>query len=137
MESCACRRVHFEKYELLAFTRKNKNLDEKMKILMKSEKRAALCPGVYTKITVLGYKKWSNSKCDGWQISRSQKYGWFHLSESSSCGRNIAIKIRKNGRFCAPHDSCQFEGFCLSTTHKILWKFCFHRENECRFNWFT
>jgi len=36
------------------------------------------------KITVLGYKKESNPKSDNWKIFFSQKYGGFHLSESSS-----------------------------------------------------
>ena len=44
------------------------------------------------KNTVLGYKKGSNPKSDNWKIFFSQKYGGFHLSESSSDERNIDVE---------------------------------------------
>ena len=49
------------------------------------------------------------------KVPRPQICGGFHLSESSSDGRNIPLEGGgKNGLFCPPQlDSCQFEGLCL------------------------
>jgi len=54
------------------------------------------------KITVSGYKKGSNFKSDNWKIFFSQKYDGFHLSESSSDGRNIAVKKSAKTAVFAP-----------------------------------
>ena len=74
-------------------------------------------------ITVFGYKKGSNSKSDNWKKIFTQKYGGFHLSDSSS---DELFELEKNpqfwGVFAPPpqHDSGQFEGLCLVTIRNFL-----------------